>query len=48
MNSASMSAQFPGERVAGLVTPTGNHHLRTLPGKGHGSGTTDACESSCN
>jgi hypothetical protein len=40
------SAQFLNERLAGLVTPTGNDDLRALPGKGDGGGAAYACEAS--
>src|SRR6202022_173251 len=35
-------AQLLGERLAGLITPTGNDHLRALLGEGDGGGATDA------
>ena len=35
-------AQFLDERLAGLITPTGNDHLRALLGEGDGGGATDA------
>jgi hypothetical protein len=35
-------AQLLNERLAGLITPTGNDHLRALLGEGDGSGATDA------
>jgi hypothetical protein len=34
-------AQFLGEHLAGLVTPTGNNHLRALLGEGDGGGATN-------
>jgi hypothetical protein len=37
-------AQFLDERLAGLITPTGNHHLRTLPGEGEGGGAPNTSE----
>jgi hypothetical protein len=37
--------QVLDERLAGLVTPAGNNHLRTLPGEGDGGGATDAGQS---
>src|SRR6202051_2597177 len=37
-------AQLLDERLAGLVTPTGNDHLRALLGEGDGGGTPDAGE----
>src|SRR6266849_4344059 len=39
-------AKFLYERLAGLITPTGNDDLRALPGKGDGGGATYACEAS--
>jgi len=36
------SAQLLDERRAGLITPTGNDHLRALAGEGDGGGATDA------
>src|SRR5207253_5591719 len=38
-------AQLLNERLAGLITPTGNDHLRALLGEGDGSGAPDAGES---
>jgi hypothetical protein len=38
-------AQLLSEQLAGLITPTGNHHLRALPGKGDGGGAPNAGES---
>src|SRR4029077_394622 len=38
-------AQFLDERLAGLITPTGNDHLRTLLGEGDGGGAPDTGES---
>src|ERR1700756_2743306 len=38
-------AQLLDERLAGLVTPTGNDHLRALLGEGDGGGAPDAGES---
>ena len=38
-------AQLVNERLAGLVTPTGNDHLRALLGEGDGGGAPDAGES---
>ena len=35
-------AQLLDERLAGLITPTGNDHLRALLGEGDGGGATDA------
>jgi hypothetical protein len=32
----SMKIVTLNERLAGLITPTGNDHLRTLPGEGEG------------
>jgi hypothetical protein len=40
------SAQLLNERLAGLITPTGNDHLRALLGKGDGGGAADTCEAS--
>src|ERR1700682_543009 len=37
-------AQLLNERLAGLVTPTGNDHLRALLGEGDGGGGADAGE----
>jgi hypothetical protein len=37
-------AQFFNERLAGLITPAGNDHLRALPGEG--GGATDAGQGS--
>ena len=37
-------AQFFNERLAGLITPAGNDHLRALPGDG--GGATDASQGS--
>jgi hypothetical protein len=39
-------AQFFNERLAGLITPAGNDHLRALPGEGDGGGATDAGQGS--
>src|ERR1700694_4581826 len=39
-------AQFFNERLAGLITPAGNGHLRALPGEGDGGGATDAGQGS--
>src|SRR6266403_3603380 len=36
------SAQLLNERLAGLITPTGNDHVRALLGEGDGGGATDA------
>src|SRR5580704_3498613 len=36
------SAPLLNERLAGLITPTGNDHLRALLGKGDGGGAPDA------
>ncbi len=43
MNSASepKDAQLLNERLAGLITPTGNDHLRALLGEGDGGGAPD-------
>src|SRR5207302_5100520 len=38
-------AQLLSERFAGLITPTGNDHLRALLGEGNGGGTPDTGES---
>src|SRR6202051_5013141 len=38
-------AQFLNERVAGLITPSGNDDLRALLGEGDGGGAPDAGES---
>jgi hypothetical protein len=38
----SKRAQLLNERLSGLIPPTGNHHLGTLPGEGDGGGATDA------
>jgi hypothetical protein len=38
-------AQFLNERLAGLITPTGDDHLRALIGEGDGGGAPDAAES---
>jgi hypothetical protein len=38
-------AQLLSERLAGLITPTGNDHLRALLGEGDSGGATDASES---
>ena len=35
-------AQLLNERLAGLITPTGNDHLRALLGEGDGGGAPDA------
>ena len=35
-------AQFLDERLAGLITPAGNDHLRALLGEGDGGGAPDA------
>src|SRR5882724_8999264 len=35
-------AQLLDERLAGLITPAGNDHLRALLGEGDGSGATNA------
>src|SRR6266850_1976673 len=35
-------AQLLNEGLAGLITPTGNDHLRALLGEGDGGGATDA------
>jgi hypothetical protein len=35
-------AQLLNERLAGLITPTGNDDLRALLGEGDGGGATDA------
>src|SRR6202521_3818679 len=40
------SAQLLGERLAGLITPTGNDHLRAFLGEGDGGGAAYACEGS--
>jgi hypothetical protein len=40
------SAQILDDRLAGLITPTGNDDLRALLGKGDGGGATYACEAS--
>jgi hypothetical protein len=37
-------AQLLNERLAGLITPTGNDHLRALSGKSDGGGAPDAGE----
>src|SRR6202050_3365565 len=39
------SAQLLNERLAGLITPTGNDYLRALLGEGDGSGAPDAGQS---
>jgi len=48
MNSASepRERKLLDERLAGLITPTGNDDLCTLPGEGDGGGATDAGEGS--
>src|ERR1700694_759936 len=38
-------AQLLNERLAGLITPAGNDHLRALLGEGDGGGATDAGKS---
>src|SRR6202023_2854402 len=38
-------AQLLNERLAGLITPTGNDHLRALLGEGDGGGAPNAGES---
>src|SRR6202051_569698 len=38
-------AQLLDERLAGLITPAGNDHLRALLGEGDGGGATDASQS---
>ena len=35
-------------QLADLITPTGDHHLRAITGKGDGGGTAYACEASRN
>src|SRR6202047_657634 len=40
-------AQLLGERLAGLITPAGNDHLRALLGEGDGGGATDAGQPTC-
>jgi hypothetical protein len=40
-------AQLVDERLARLVAPTGNDHLRALPGKGNGGGAADAGQGAC-
>ncbi len=40
--------QLLHERPAGLITPTGNDHLRALLGEGDGGGAAYACEGSRN
>src|SRR4029077_3246593 len=37
-------AQLLNERLAGLITPTGNDHVGTLLGESDGGGATDAVE----
>jgi hypothetical protein len=44
----SESAQLINERLAGLITPTGNDHLRALLGEGNGGGAPDARKGSRN
>src|SRR5260370_35605145 len=39
-------AQFLNERLAGLISPTGNDDLRALLGKGDGGCPAYACEAS--
>ena len=39
--------QFLGERLAGLVAPAGDDHLRALPGEGDGGSAADTCQSAC-
>jgi hypothetical protein len=39
-------AQFFNERLAGLITPAGNDHLRAFFGEGDGGGATDAGQGS--
>src|ERR1700738_1769986 len=41
-------AQLLNERLAGLITPTGNDHLRALLGEGDGGGATDAGQGASN
>jgi hypothetical protein len=40
----TQSAQLLGERVAGLIAPTGNDDLCTLPGEGDGGCASDASQ----
>jgi hypothetical protein len=40
------SAQLLNERLAGLITPTGNDNLRAFLGKGDGGGAADTREAS--
>src|SRR6185312_7922153 len=40
--------QLPYERLARLITPTGNDHLRALPRESDGGGAADAGEGSGN
>ena len=37
MNSASEPKERINERLAGIITPTGNDHLRALLGEGDGN-----------
>jgi hypothetical protein len=37
-------AQLLNKRLAGVIMPTGNDHLRPLVGEGHGGGAPDAGE----
>jgi hypothetical protein len=49
MKSASVPrAQFLNERLAGLITSTGNDHFHALLGEGDGGGAPDAGESTRN
>src|SRR5712671_4026631 len=41
-------AQLVDERLAGLIAPTGNDHLRALPGESDGGGPPDAGQPTCN
>jgi len=41
-------AQLLDERLAGIITPTGNDYLRALPGEGNGSSAADPGQSTGN